>query len=350
MLFSLRTPPTPGTPAGKAPEPRTGGLLFTARKATLRLAWLSLVACVTPAPLPPKALELNALGAEALQSGDLETAAARLNVALEYNPEFVDAITNLGLVELERGNFERAEQLLRRATRVNPDIAQPHHALGVLAERRGKGKDASLHYRNALQVDPGFAPARANYARLLLRSRLANDALLEFHKLIEVAPNSVAGYRGQIESLLLLERWIEADAALTRAEETFAEDPGLLLSRARWSALTGNLPQAEPLFEALFLRRDDFSIEAFGWSSLLALQAGNLERALQLARNGVALDPKRALPTYALALALDAKGAASASAWLERARLLDPENPVVLERLAARSRRVNCPGTGPDCN
>src|SRR5690606_28262316 len=130
------------------------------------LVVLWIVGCASSPPLPAKAVELNDQGTLALRSGDLETASARFEVALEYNPRFVEALTNLGLVELQRGNFDRAGTLLRRARRLNPDVAQPHHGLGVLEERRARRDRASKHYQAALAVDPGFAPARANLARL----------------------------------------------------------------------------------------------------------------------------------------------------------------------------------------
>ena len=119
------------------------------------------VACAGTAPLPPKALALNEAGVAALAAGDLEAADARFSLALEYNPKFVDALTNQGLVELQRGNFERARQLLTRARRLNPDVAQPHHALGVLAERERRPDLAS---RELLR-----SPARR--PRFLARSR-----------------------------------------------------------------------------------------------------------------------------------------------------------------------------------
>src|SRR6478609_8743317 len=98
------------------------------------VVWLA--GCSGSAPLPPQAVALNRAGAEALARGDLETADARFNLALEYSPRFVEALVNQGLVELQRGNFDRARELVVRARRLNPDVAQPHHALGVLAARR----------------------------------------------------------------------------------------------------------------------------------------------------------------------------------------------------------------------
>src|SRR6187431_3572701 len=167
-------------------------------------------ACTGTAPLPPKALALNEAGVAALAAGDLETADARFSLALEYNPKFVDALTNQGLVELQRGNFERARQLLLRARRINPDVAQPHHALGVLAERERRPDRASEHYRDALRVDPGFAPARANLAHLLYDGGLYEDALVQFRRLVEVAPDATAAHVGLAATLLHLERVSEA--------------------------------------------------------------------------------------------------------------------------------------------
>src|SRR5258706_561351 len=128
---------------------------------------LWLAGCAGAAPLPPRAVALNRAGAEALARGDLETADARLSLALEYSPRFVEALVNQGLVELQRGNFERAKELITRARRLNSDVAQPHHALGILAERQPRPDVASRHYYDALAADPGFPPAPATLARRL---------------------------------------------------------------------------------------------------------------------------------------------------------------------------------------
>src|SRR5260221_3709970 len=67
-------------------------------------------ACATTVQLPAEALELNAAGARAIGEGQLSVAEARLSVALEYSPRFVEAWVNLGYVELGRGNFEQARR------------------------------------------------------------------------------------------------------------------------------------------------------------------------------------------------------------------------------------------------
>jgi tetratricopeptide (TPR) repeat protein len=162
--------------------------------------------CAGSAPLPAKALDLNQAGVAALAAGDLETADARFSLALEYNPHFVEALTNQGLVELQRGNFDRARKLFTRARRLNPDVAQPHHALGVLAERERRPDLASENYYEALRVDPGFAPARSNLAHLLYEGGLYEDALVQFKRLVEVTPDDPEAFAGLAGTLLHLER------------------------------------------------------------------------------------------------------------------------------------------------
>ncbi len=132
-----------------------------------------LLGCRAAAPLPAQAIALNRGGAEALARGDLETADARLSLALEYSPHFVEALVNQGLVELQRGNFERARELLMRARRLNPDVAQPHHGLGILAERQARPDEASRHYYarargrsrlRAVASQPGAPAVRRRHA------------------------------------------------------------------------------------------------------------------------------------------------------------------------------------------
>lgn len=299
----------------------------------LLLAGPWLVACGGTAQLPPAALAHNGAGAAALQQGDLEAASAHLELALEYNGEFVEALTNLGLVELARGNFGRARQLLGRARRLNPDFAQPHHGLGVLAEREFHPNDASDHYRAALAVDPGFAPSRANLARLLLQAGYAEHALVHYQKLIHSAPASVVSHRGRIETLLLLGRYDEAAAGLRLARGVFDEDPGLRLLHGRLELRRGRMQAAREAWNPLSGRRDDFGVAALAWLAVVELAEHDAEKAVDTAGRALKLDNEHPLATYVTAIALDDLRDPHARDWLERAELLNPEHPELRGRL-----------------
>jgi tetratricopeptide (TPR) repeat protein len=275
----------------------------------------------------------NTAGARALQEGDLETAGARLEVALEYNPEFVEALTNLGLVEMARGNTVRAEQLFERAVRLNPDIAQPHHALGVLAEQSYSRDVASAHYREALRVDPGFAAARANLARLLLEAGHAEHALVEFGKLRQIAPDTTLANTGTIEALLRLNRTAEARATAVEAARVLGDDPSLRVLEARLDLRAEQIDAAADKLRPLFGRGDAHALDARSWMGVLELARNAPERALTHAQLALELDPDHPLALFVMAVALDDLNDPHAEAWLARATEVNPHNPELERRL-----------------
>jgi tetratricopeptide (TPR) repeat protein len=288
--------------------------------------------CKGSAPLPPKALELNRTGAEALEKGDLETADARFALALEYNPRFVEALVNQGLVEVQRGNFKNARKLLGRARRINPDVAQPHHGLGVLAEREGRPDVAAKHYDEALRIDPGFAPSRANLARLLFESGRYEHARVQFKRLTEVAPDDVHGYVGLAESLLHLDRIEEADAVVENGLERAPKQADLVILRARSYLRTGQWDRAVELLTPLARSHDDIAVVALGWLATAEIGRGRLEYAVGAARKALELDPHASVAVYALATALTKLHDPGASAWVTRAEQLAPGARASIEK------------------
>ncbi len=289
------------------------------------------IACASSPPLPPKALDLNQAGVAALAAGDLETADARFSLALEYNPNFVDALTNQGLVELQRGNFERARELFSRARRLNPDVAQPHHALGVLEEREHRPDLASRNYYEALRVDPGFAPSRSNLAHLLYDGGLYEDALIQFKRLVEVSPEDPKAQAGLASTLLHLERVNEAAVVLETALPSAPNDPELTVLRARLELRRGAFGAAIALLLPLASGRTDTAVSALSWLSAAELARGRTREAVGAAEQALALAPDDPLASYALAVSLKKLGDPTARRWRERARALSPGARLALD-------------------
>jgi Flp pilus assembly protein TadD len=264
-----------------------------------------LLACASTVPLPARAIELNAAGAEAIAEGDLSTAEARLSVALEYSPRFVEAWVNLGYVELGRGNFEQARRDFLKARDLNPDLPAPHHALGLLADKEERAEEAERHYRAALKVDPGFAPARANLARRLFGRGQYENAREQFERLTQVAPDTIEGWVGDADSLLQLGRAAQAEDVLGRARERFGDAAPLMILAARLRMEGGDWQEAEALLAPLVGGRDrSRACAAWAWIAIARIGRGDAEGAVDAARAAVALDREDGLATYALTLAL----------------------------------------------
>jgi tetratricopeptide (TPR) repeat protein len=286
-----------------------------------------LSACAGTAPLAPKAVELNRLGADSLARGDLETAGARFALALEFHPRFVEALTNLGLVEMQRGNLERARLHFERARRINADLAQPHHALGVLAERNGRPDVAADHYRDALKVNPGFGPSRANLGRMLFAAGRYHEARDQFLRLTEVDPAEIQGFLGLAETLIRLGRGDDSDGVIARAREKFGDAPALMVLVARRALADDKIDEAEAMLVPLASADDDVGRAAWSWLGAIHLARADYPKALGAAEHALALDRNDAVATYVVATALCAAGDPRAPDWLERVRRLSPQDP-----------------------
>jgi tetratricopeptide (TPR) repeat protein len=259
--------------------------------------------CASNPPLPAEAIALNAAGARAIAQGALSVAEARLSVALEYSPRFVEAWVNLGYVELGRGNFEQARRDFLKARDLNQDIPAPHHALGLLADRQGRGEEAEAHYRAALKVDPGVAPARANLARRLFARGQYENAREQFERLIEVAPKSIDGWEGEAETLRELGRGSEIENVMAHAREVFGDSPSLTILMAHEDLERGEWQEAEALLAPIVGGTDRArACAAWSWIAIARIGRGDAAGASDAARAALAIDRDAAVARYALSL------------------------------------------------
>lgn len=265
------------------------------------LAAFALAACTQTAPLPAKAVALNRDGAAALAAGDLQTAEARVALALEYSPRFTEAWVNLGLIELSRGNFERAARDFVRARDLNPDLPAPHHALGLLADRQDRAAEAEAHYRAALRVDPGFAPARFNLGNRLLSRGAWEEAREQYLRLTQVAPEFAQGWTGLCETLLRLDRIEEAAQRLAAAIQRLGPNPALAILDARIRLQRHAFAEAADRLEALTHNEDRTqAAQALAWLAVARLALGDAGGAAAAAIQAESMAPEDPVARYAL--------------------------------------------------
>ena len=301
--------------------------------------------CAGTAPLAQKAVTLNQQGVAAMEAGNLATAEARIALALEYHPKFVDARVNMGLLEMQRGHYDLARVQLERAVKINRHLAQPHHGLGVLCEREGKLQEATEHYLDALSVDPGFYPARANLARIYFEAGQVEQAREQFLRLIQVEPKQVEGWVGLADALFRLGRWREAEQVVKEAKAHVSGAPVLTLYEARIALVHSQVRRARSLLEPLTHDpSNDLAREAWGWLGLSYLIRNDTKKAIFCAEKALRLDRQSALSTFVLAMALQQQKDPDAEAWLVRAARLAPDNPVLRQALSearSHSNRAN---------
>ncbi len=262
---------------------------------------VSLFACVSRATIPPNAQELNRTGAEAFAKGDYDTAVARLSVALEYQPRFVEAWVNLGLVELARGDVDAAERRFRHALAIDVDAASAYLGLGLVMERRGDAAAAESSYRRALAIDPGLPEPRANLARLLAARGALDEARDQLQRLVEIRADEPAGWLALAEVLWRLDRPEQASQIVDEACDRLGARPETELLLARRDLQGGALVPAIDRLSALSRVPGPVGRAALGWLAVARCLAGDVAGAVASATSALGRDPDDALAKHVLA-------------------------------------------------
>ncbi|HTP62459.1 MAG TPA: tetratricopeptide repeat protein [Burkholderiales bacterium] len=100
------------------------------------------------------AASLNLLGNERRKAGNFEDAAASYRRALEVQPDYTNALYNLGLVLLDLKRPQEAERHFRRLREIEPRDAEAIFQLALLAADRSQPAEAAQLYRDALKLAP----------------------------------------------------------------------------------------------------------------------------------------------------------------------------------------------------
>jgi Tfp pilus assembly protein PilF len=257
--------------------------------------------CAPRGAIAPTAVELNRLGAQALAQGDLDTAAARLSLAIEYHPLFVEAWINLGVLALARGEIDRAEERFRRAVSIDREASRAIAGLGVIEERRGKTLAAEHRYREALAIDPGLSEPRANLARLLAARGALDEARDQLERLVEVQPRDPAAWLALCEVLWRMERDPEAAAKVDLARANVGITPETELLLARRDLRAGATDEAVARLSLLAASPGTIGRAAGGWLGVAELVRGDKEAAARAAQRVLSRDPEDALAQHVLA-------------------------------------------------
>jgi tetratricopeptide (TPR) repeat protein len=132
-----------------------------------------------------------ALGGYYYRLRDLPRAAYHHRRCYELQPNYTEALLNLGAAQEEMGRVDSAFVSIRELVRRRSDYAAAWYALGNLHVRAGWPDSARAAYETALRLDPRFAQAENNLGVALERMGRPDEALVRYRRATEILP----GYR-----------------------------------------------------------------------------------------------------------------------------------------------------------
>ena len=135
----------------------------------------ALALCLSLAPLPALAIDLDAIEARLadsegesqwLREDVLDRTRVELDAALAERPNSARVLSLRGVVNLRLGNYRSARADFEQALRAQPRNALAHYNLALTLEKLGQWSDARSAYEQAVLADPEFAPAQYNLGRV----------------------------------------------------------------------------------------------------------------------------------------------------------------------------------------
>src|SRR5262249_28078225 len=132
---------------------------------------------------------INNLGNIHLQSGDPVEAAAAYQRALELRPDHPEALRNLGLALRKLKRHGEASEMLERAVRQWPEKVENYYALANAYKDMGRPDDAVRVMRNALAIKPEGDGYR-RLGQLLYALRRTDEAVANYEAWLRVEPDN----------------------------------------------------------------------------------------------------------------------------------------------------------------
>ncbi len=139
--------------------------------------------------------DVNAYYYQALalhESGNIEEAMARLNNALERDPQFVSAREKKTELFIQEKKFEEAHAEIKRLLEINQANPMAHYLAGTLALEEDKPDLAADHFSRALEHDTRFLKAARSLAGILQTKGRYKRALTILQNVEPYHPNEAS--------------------------------------------------------------------------------------------------------------------------------------------------------------
>ena len=181
-------------------------------------------------------------------------------------------------VGIERG--DDAVRLAEEAVKLAPDVAEAHRVLAVSHHINLQLDEAAAEYKKTVELDPTSKASLNTLADLTRANGKFDEALTQYEQLLKADPKDRAAIAGRVLSLFELGRKEEATAALDAALANEPKNLALLSGTAYWLAAHGDYQKA------LDLAKQAVTIEPrYTWAQIaLARSLIGLNRAIDAER------------------------------------------------------------------
>ena len=220
----------------------------------------------------------------------IDAAIAQYEKALEIEPDFALAHSNLGNALARRGDVDAAIAHLQKALEIDPDLAIAHNNLGNALVHRGDVNTAVVHFERALEIKSDYAEAHNNLGLALFGRKEVGAAIAQYEKALEINPQSAKAHNNLANALMSRGETAAAIAHYEKALEIkpdFAEAHNNLGNAL---ARRGDADAAISHFQKALEIKPDFAMAHYSLANAL-FRRGEVDAAIAHYKKAVEIKP-----------------------------------------------------------
>ncbi len=135
--------------------------------------------------------ELFQLALQDHRANRLDTAEQLYRQVIEKQPDYSEALYNLGMLAQQKGELQEAQKHLSAASQVQPNSVKIWFSLGNLLQGQGQLPEAEAAYRKAIALRPDAGTIYNNLGYTLQQQEKWEDAIASYQKALEFQPNCI---------------------------------------------------------------------------------------------------------------------------------------------------------------
>jgi Tfp pilus assembly protein PilF len=190
-----------------------------------------------------------------LQAGNLDDAEQYIRKALDWNPSYADAWSELGGVYEARNQNAQALACFEKALALDPGLTYVQLNAAHAAEQSGDSAKAEKYYRQALTAEPQNPDAANGLGLVLAKQGNADEAKQFFEKAIQARPDFGSAINNLAVLYLNRGQVNDAVAALQYGLKVAPDEDILYLNLGRVYVRQGQIQEARAVMQRLLARK-----------------------------------------------------------------------------------------------
>lgn len=201
----------------------------------------------------------NLLAVILIRQNKLEAAIEQLGIALQLQPDFSDAINNLGSAYTKLGHTEQAQRCYLSLLQAEPRDPDAWFNLGNVQRKQGELSDAINSYQRSIQLRPLSADAHYELGRSHLDLGAIEQAIVNFQDALGIRENFLPARKSLAKAYLSLGKYSAAGDCYKQILQAQPEDSDALLGLADCQRLLGIYSAAAQTYRQVLALAPDSS-------------------------------------------------------------------------------------------